>query len=135
MKRLALLATTVLFAGATHAAEIRNVITDSVQLTVNPTVTVTTPTSATYSVSGTNVDVTTLGKVGTAGSYDIFTNGQAFSFSETTAVAGTSTQVHTAGTAGTLAGALSPTGVATITAGGPGSEGVIQRSIELSVFQ
>jgi hypothetical protein len=30
---------------------------------------------------------------------------------------------------------LSPTGVATITAGDPGSEGVIQRSIELSVFQ
>jgi len=136
MKRFAFLATTVLFAGATHAAEIRNSITDSVQLKVAPTVTVTTPTSAQYSVSGTNIDVTTLGTVsGGIGVYDINTNGQAFQFSETLAAAGTETQVQTGGSAGGLAGTLSPTGVATVTAGGSGSEGIIQRSIELSVFQ
>lgn len=136
MKRLALLATTVLLAGAATAGEIRNSITDSVQLKVAPTVTVTTPTSAQYSVSGTNIDVTTLGSTtGGLGSYDISTNGQAFQFSETRGVAGTETQVQTGGSAGALAGTLSSTGVATITAGGSGSEGIIQRSIELSVFQ
>lgn len=136
MKRLALLATTVLFAGATHAGEIRSTITDAVQLKVVPSVTLTTPTSAQYSVSGTNIDVTTLGSAsGGAGTYAINTNGQAFQFSETRISAGTETQVQTGGTAGSLAGSLSATGVPTVTAGGAGSEGVIQRSIELSVFK
>jgi hypothetical protein len=135
MKRFALLATTVLFAGATHAAEIRSTITDSVQLKVVPTVTVTTPTSATYSVSGTNIDVTTLGGTSTAGSYDILTNGQAFTFTESKAVAAQETQVQTGGTAGSLAGTLSPTGIPTITPGGSGSEAIGQRSVDLTVFK
>ena len=135
MNKVALLATTVLFAGATHAAEIRNVITDSVQLNVAPQVTITTPTSATYSVSGTNIDVTTMGGVGTSGVYTVNNAGQAFSLSESKAVAGSSTQVHAAGAAGSLAGSLSATGVGTITAGGAGTEGLLQRSIELTVFE
>ena len=40
-----------------------------------------------------------------------------------------------AGAAGSLAGSLSGTGVPTVTAGGPGSSGTAQRSIELSVFK
>ena len=89
MKRLAFLATTVLFAGATHAAEIRNSITHSVQLKVTPQIVVSTPTADSYSVSGNNIQVTTLGGVGTAGSYDIHTDGAAFSLSENTLAAGT----------------------------------------------
>ena len=135
MKRLTLLATTALFAGVTHAAEIRNVITDSVQLKAVPTVTITTPTSATYSVSGTNISAASLGGVGGAGTYSVTNDGQAFSFSESAAAAGVETQVQTGGTAGSLAGTLSNTGVGTVTAGGPGTDGILQRSIELTVFQ
>jgi hypothetical protein len=40
-----------------------------------------------------------------------------------------------AGDKGTLAGTLSPTGVPTVTAGGPGTSATAQRSIELSVFK
>lgn len=136
MKSIALLATTVLLAGAATAGEIRHSITDSVQLKVNAAVTVSAPTSAQYTVSGTNIDVTALGTVaGGAGTFAILNNGQAFQFSESRLAAGNDSQVQTAGVAGTLAGALSPTGVATITAGGAGSDGIVQRTLELSVFK
>ena len=38
------------------------------------------------------------------------------------------------GTAGTLAGTLSPTGIATVTAGGQGTTAIGQRTVTLSVF-
>ena len=137
MKRLALLATTVLFAGATHAAEIRNSITHSVQLKVMPQVVVSTPTASSYGVSGSNIDVTTLGGVGTVGSYDIMTNGAAFSFTENNLAAGTTTTTQSGGTAGSLAGTVNTSsgGSLTVTAGGSGTEAIGQTSIELSVFQ
>ena len=136
MNKVALLATTVLFAGATHAAEISNVITDSVKLSVTPQVQITTPTSATYSVSGTNISVTTMGGVSTSGAYDTYDKGgQAFSLSESKAAAGSIVQTQSAGVAGSLAGTLSNTGVGTVTAGGAGSEALLQRSIELTVFK
>ena len=107
-----------------------------------------------YAVSGTNINVTTLGGVGTSGSYNINTNGQAFSFSESSITADTAvtTQSVSGGTIaspnlygnsttqlggdkGSLAGTLSGTGVPTITAGGSGTTATAQRSIELSVFK
>ena len=39
------------------------------------------------------------------------------------------------GTAGSLAGTLSSTGIPTVTAGGAGTTAIGQRSIELSVFK
>ena len=39
------------------------------------------------------------------------------------------------GDKGSLAGTLSPTGVPTVTAGGPGTTATGQRTIELSVFK
>ena len=39
------------------------------------------------------------------------------------------------GTPGSLAGTLSPTGIATVTAGGAGTTAIGQRTVELSVFQ
>jgi len=39
------------------------------------------------------------------------------------------------GTAGSLAGTLSATGVPTVTAGGAGTTAIGQRTVELSVFQ
>ena len=104
--------------------------------------------------SGTNINVTTLGGVGSAGSYAINTNGSAFSFSESSITADTVVTSQSAasgtiaapnlysdsttqlgGSAGSLAGTLSATGVPTITAGGPGSTGTAQRTVELSVFK
>ena len=95
-------------------------------------------TGTSYTVTGTNIN----------------TNGQAFSFSESSITADTAvtTQSVSGGTIaspnlygnsttqlggdkGSLAGTLSPTGVPTITAGGPGSTGTAQRTVELSVFK
>ena len=142
MKRILFLATTALLAtGVTqsvHAAEIRSAITQSVQLKVVPSVTVTTPTAASYAVSGSNIDVTTLGKIGTAGSYDVSgKNGEPFSFSEASLSAGSVTQTQSGGTAGALAGTISVGGGGglTVTAGGAGTEAIGQTSVELSVFQ
>ena len=93
--------------------------------------------------------------VGTT-SYDIDTDGQAFNFTESSTIGdvavtsqstigtpgtvaapnlyGNTTQQQ-GGTAGTLAGALTATSVPTVTAGGPGTTAIGQRTVELSVFQ
>jgi hypothetical protein len=153
MKRLALVFS-LFFTTPAFAAEITNKIVDSVQLSVQGAVVQSNRVGASYSVSGTNINVTTLGGVGSAGSYNINTNGQAFSFAETSITADTVVTSQSAasgtiaspnlysnsttqlgGDKGSLAGSLSGTGVPTITAGGPGSTGTAQRTIELSVFK
>ena len=153
MKRLALIFSLFLTTPA-FAAEITSKIVDSVQLGVQGAAVQSTRVGGSYSVSGTNIDVTTLGKVGTAGSYDINTNGAAFTFSETSITADTvvTNQSATSGTIaspnlysdsttqlggdkGSLAGSLSNTGVPTVTAGGSGTTATAQRSVELSVFK
>ena len=148
-----------------NAVEIKSIITDSVQLTVDGPAIQSTRVGSEYSVSGTNISVSTLGGLTgasatapatvSAGSYSINTDGQAFTFSETTNIGDTvvtsqsalsggqfttpniygETITSTGGTAGSLAGTLSGTSVPTITAGGAGTTAVGQRSIELSVFQ
>lgn len=165
MKRLALLATPFFMMLPASAVEIKSVVTDSVQLTVDGPAIQTTRLGSEYSVSGTNISVTTLGGLTgasatapatvNAGSYSINTDGQAFSFSETTNIGDTvvttdsigtdgrfdspniygETITSAGGTAGSLAGTLSGTSVPTVTAGGPGTTAIGQRSIELSVFQ
>jgi hypothetical protein len=130
-----LLTAILLFGSSASAAEITSRITDSVSLKVNPQITITEPSSASYTVSGSNIDVTTLGGVGTAGVYAINTNGQAYTFSETSAAAGTITTVQAGGIAGSLAGTLSGTTIPSVTAGGANTEAVGQRSVELSVFK
>ena len=141
--------TTPVFAG-----EITHKIVDSVQLGVQGAAVQSTRVGGQYAVSGTNINVTTLGGVGSAGSYAINTNGSAFSFSESSITADTVVTSQSAasgtiaapnlysnsttqlgGSAGSLAGTLSATGVPTITAGGPGSTGTAQRTVELSVFK
>jgi len=90
------------------------------------------------------------------GDYEVTNDGQAFSFSEydlvgdvtvtsqTTLSSGGrvdtpnlygSSVTSTGGTAGSLAGTLSATGVPTVTAGGAGTTAIGQRTVELSVFQ
>jgi hypothetical protein len=153
MKKL-LLAFSLFFTTPAFAGEITNKIVDSVQLSVQGAAVQSTRVGGQYAVSGTNINVTTLGGVGSAGSYAINTNGSAFSFSESSITADTvvTTQSAASGTIaspnlysnsttqlggdkGSLAGTISPTGVPTITAGGPGSTGTAQRTVELSVFK
>ena len=92
----------------------------------------------------------------TAGTYTMTTAGQSFNFTETSTMGDTPVTDQTAlssggridepnlygnttsflgGTPGSLAGTLSPTGIATVTAGGAGTTAIGQRTVELSVFQ
>lgn len=164
MKNLILLAA-LFAAGSAASAEIRSTIVDSVQLTVEGPAVQSTRIGSNYSVSGSNISVSTLGGLTgasttapatiSAGSYSINTDGQAFTFSETSNVGdvavtsqntlATDGQVATpnlygdtvqsqGGTAGNLAGTISGTGVPTVTAGGAGTTAIGQRTVELSVF-
>jgi hypothetical protein len=153
MKR-SLLLFSLFFAIPTHAAEITSKITDSVQLKVDGAAIQSARIGASYSVSGTNIQSTSFGGVGGAGTYDVNTAGQAFTFSETFRDADTAVTTQTVtngvigspnlygdsvtqvgGDKGSLAGTLSATGVPTVTAGGAGTTATGQRSIELSVFK
>ena len=153
MKRL-LLAFSLFFAIPVNAAEITSKITDSIQLKVDGAAVQSTRLGASYSVSGSNIQATSFGGVGGAGTYDVNTAGQAFSFSEsfnaadsvvtnqtvTTGVVGSpnlygDSVTQVGGDKGTLAGTLSATGVPTVTAGGAGTTATGQRTIELSVFK
>ena len=153
MKRLALIFS-LFFTTPAFAGEITSKITDSIQLSVQGAAVQSERVGASYAASGTNINVTTLGGVGGAGSYAINTNGQAFSFSETSITADTDVTSQSAasgtiaspnlysnsttqlgGSAGSLAGTINAAGVPTITAGGPGSTGTAQRTVELSVFK
>jgi len=144
-----------LFIAIPASADVTSTITDSVQLTVQGAAVQTDRIGASYSVSGSNISATSFGGTAGAGTYDINTAGQAFSFNESfnaaDATTTTSQTVATgqiaaphlfgnsttqiAGDAGSLAGTLSGTGVPTVTAGGSGTTAVGQRTIELSVFQ
>jgi len=153
MKRL-LLAFSLFFVTPVSAAEITSRITDSVQLGVQGAAVQSTRIGASYSASGTNIQSSSFGGVGGAGTYDINTAGQAFTFSESFNAADTPVTTQSvssgviaspnlygdsvtqlAGDKGSLAGTLSPTGVPTVTAGGAGTTATAQRSIELSVFK
>jgi hypothetical protein len=163
MKKFAFLAT-LLVVSAANAGEIKSTITDSVQLNVQGAAVQSQRVGSSYSVNGTNIDVLTLGTLsgGTASApanvgttdYKINATGQAFSFGESLIVGDTAVTSQTVasgqiasptlfgsnttqlgGNAGTLAGTLTTTGVGTITAGGPGTTGTTQRSVELSVFK
>ena len=107
-------------------------------------------------LGGLNGGTATASPTLTAGSYAQTTDGQAYTFSETGLIGdtpvtsqaalsnngrvedpnlyGSSTQFQ-GGTAGTLAGTLTVGGVPTVTAGGPGTTAIGQRTVELSVFQ
>jgi hypothetical protein len=157
MKRL-LLISSLFFAIPVSAAEITSKITDSIQLSVQGAAVQSTRIGASYSVSGTNIKPATgpsdFGGVGGAGTYDVNTAGQSFTFSESinaadsvvtsqTAASGTiaapnlygQSTTQLGGDKSTLAGTLSTTGVATVTAGGAGTTGTAQRTVELSVFK
>ena len=159
MRRIVLSLSAILFlAQYSYAGEVRSIITDSVQLTVEGPAVQTTRIGGSYSVNGTNIGSTSLGgAVKGAGTYAIDTSGESFTFSESynasdaisttqSALSNTglvdgpklygSSTTQIGGTAGTLAGTLSSNGgPATVTAGGAGTTAIGQRVVELSVFQ
>ena len=130
MKKLLVIFCGVFLIGSGASAnEIRNVITDSVQLTVNGSASQTTRQASTYSVSGSNISATTLGGLAggsTAGAgvvvndgtYAVSTAGQAFTFTES-ALVGEDTLDSMAidGTDGTL-DTHNTYGILTTTSGG-----------------
>lgn len=93
MKKLLLLTSTLFLASPVMASEITSRITDSVQLTVDGPALQTTRLGSSYSVSGSNISVSTLGGLSAGsstapaavnqGSYGINDDGAAFTFSET----------------------------------------------------
>jgi len=94
MKKLFFVFCGVIFISpVSYAVEIQNVITDSVQLTVNGSGTQSTRMGSSYAVSGNNISASTMGGLSastagaaatlSAGSYTQTTDGQAFSFNET----------------------------------------------------
>lgn len=164
--RRALLLLPFFVMSSVSAGEITSRITDSVQLTVDGPTVQSTRVGSTYSVSGSNISVTTLGGLTnphgsgaaavTTGTYDIGTDEQSFTFSESALLGDTTVTSQTAlssggrvdtpniygnttqyqgGTPGSLAGTLSTTGAPTVTAGGAGTTAIGQRTVELSVFQ
>jgi len=158
MKAVLSLPILLAFAAPAGAFEINSRFSDSVQLTVNGPAVETTRLGGSYAVSGSNISATSFGgATAGAGTYDINTSGQDFTFSETynaadsvsTSQSSLSTNgrfdsptlyghsiTAVGGSVGDLAGSLSATGGApTVTAGGVGTSAVAQTAVELSVFK
>mgnify|MGYP003321025950 CR=1 FL=1 len=150
-------------APAANAGALTHKLSSSVQLTVDAAATNVTRLGSTFSISGNGVDTTdgntantiSVGTI-TSGVYapgtiaaTQDTPGNAFSFSQSytqgdviptsaptvgaVAAFGNITST-TAGTAGTLAGTISPTGAITLTAGGAGTNATGQFVSELSIL-
>ena len=139
----------LLTAGASHAGGIVTKHTSSVQLNVDAARSTAVRIGDSYSAAGSNISVTTMGGVGGAGTYDIHTAGNDWSFTEsqtlkdavpTTAVTTGDTPnfsnitSYTAGTAGSLAGTIDSGHSMSITAGGAGTSAIGQFVTEITVI-
>ena len=149
MRRLLPLVMILMTASAANAGGIVTKHSSSVQLTVDAARSTAVRIGDSYSASGTNIAVTTMGTLGTAGTYDVHTAGNDWSFSEsmtvkdaipTTAVTTGDTPnfsnitSYTAGTAGTLAGTIDSGHSMALTAGGAGSSATGQFVSEITVI-
>ena len=161
MKKV-LLAMGMLFISAPAFADITTKMSASVQLTVDAAASQATRLGSSYSVSGSNVSITTEGGLGalTAGSavgytatdYSAPTDGTAYSFSEaftegdatpsnTTITSGVapslpafgSVTTTAGGVAGDLAGSIDSSGTVSLTAGGAGTSATGQFVTEITV--
>ena len=136
-------------AGTANAGGIVSKHASSVQLTVDAARSTAIRIGDSYSASGSNIAVTTLGGVSGAGTYDVHTAGQDWSFSEsytvkdaipTAAVTTGETPNFSnitstaAGSAGTLAGTLDNAHAITLTAGGAGTSATGQFVTEITVI-
>lgn len=136
-------------AGAANAGGIVTKHASSVQLTVDAARSTAVRIGDSYSASGSNISVTTMGTLGTAGTYDVHTAGQDWSFSESMTVKDTiptaaattgaipnfgNVTSYTAGTAGSLAGTIDNAHTMTLTAGGAGTVATGQFVTEITVI-
>ena len=136
-------------AGAANAGGLVTKHASSVQLTVDAAKTTAIRIGDSYSAAGSNIAVTTMGTLGTAGTYDIHTAGEDWSFTEsmtvkdavpTAAVTTGDTPnfsnitSYTAGTAGSLAGTIDSSHAIGVTAGGAGTSAIGQFVSEITVI-
>jgi len=149
MKKFIPLIMLLMTASAANAGGLVSKHSSSVQLTVDAARSTAIRIGDSYSASGTNISVTTMGGVGGAGTYDVHTAGDAWSFSEsytvkdaipTTAVTTGDTPnfsnvtSYSAGTAGSLAGTIDNAHTLTVTAGGAGTSATGQFVTEITVI-
>ena len=137
-------------AGAANAGGLVTKHASSVQLTVDAARSTAVRIGGSYSASGSNISVTTMGGATSgAGTYTVTTSGQDWSLSETynaadsiPAAAVSTGDVpnfgnltsYAAGSAGTLAGAIDRTHAIGLTAGGAGSSATGQFVTEITVI-
>ena len=136
-------------ASAANAGGLVTKHASSVQLTVDAARSTAVRIGDSYSASGTNISVTTMGGIGGAGTYDVHTAGNDWSFSEsmtvkdaipTAAVTTGDTPnfsnitSYSAGTAGTLAGTIDSSHAISLTAGGAGTTATGQFVSEITVI-
>ena len=158
----ALLAFGMLLMAAPANADIIHKLSSSVQLTVDGAASQVTKVGSTYSVSGSNVSLTTVGGLGslttgnavgyTPTTYSLTTDGSAYTFSETflegdnapsattvsSGVVGSlpmmgQTTTTSGGVAGSLAGTINSAGTMSLTAGGAGTSATGQFVSELTI--
>jgi len=161
MKRALVLLSMLMIAAPAHA-DITHKISSSVQLNVDASASQATRLGSTYSVSGSNVSITTEGGLGTltsgsavgytATDYSAPTDGTSYSFSEsfiegdavssgTTITSGVAASVPAfgnvtttaGGVAGSLAGTINSSGTMSLTAGGAGTSATGQFVTEITV--
>jgi len=158
----ALLAFGMLLMAAPAYADITHKLSSSVQLTVDSAASQATKVGSTYSVSGSNVSLTTVGGLGslttgnavgyTPTTYSLTTPGSAYTFSETflegdnapsattvsSGVVGSlpmmgQTTTTSGGVAGSLAGTINSAGTMSLTAGGAGTSATGQFVSEITI--
>ena len=149
MKKFLPFAMLLMTATAANAGGIVSKHASSVQLTVDAARSTAVRIGDSYSASGTNISVTTMGTLGTAGTYDVHTAGDAWSFSESMTVKDaiptaavttgdtpnfSNVTSYTAGTAGNLAGTIDAGHSMALTAGGAGSSATGQFVTEITVI-
>jgi len=149
MKSLIAFSMVLMTAAAANAGGIVTKHASSVQLTVDAARSTAVRIGDSYSASGSNISVTTMGTLGTAGTYDVHTAGENWSFSEsmtvkdaipTAAVTTGDTPnfsnitSYTAGSAGSLAGTIDSSHAMSLTAGGAGTSATGQFVSEITVI-
>ena len=136
-------------ATASNAGGIVSKHSSSVQLTVDAARSTAVRIGDSYSASGSNIAVTTMGTLGTAGTYDVHTAGKDWSFSESMTVKDTiptaavttgdipnfsNVTSYTDGIAGSLAGTIDSSHSMTLTAGKAGTSATGQFVSEITVI-
>ena len=136
-------------AGAANAGGLVTKHASSVQLTVDAARSTAVRIGDSYSAAGSNISVTTMGTLGTAGTYDVHTAGEDWSFSESMTVKDaiptaavttgdtpnfSNVTSYTAGTAGSLAGTIDSSHAMGLTAGGAGTSATGQFVSEITVI-